>query len=214
MTNAQHMLWMLDEYEAIHGKKFPGMITGKPVGMGGSLGRAEATGFGVIFTVREALKEMGSQAGEYYRECTGFRQCFAQFAIRLYNQLGGKVIAVAFWDQKDQIARTIKKADGVNLDELLGITDRFGGIDKEKAADLGYEILDGEAWIEQEVDILIPAAMENQITAENVRQDFQEGKADCRRCQRPDHSRSRQGHRGTRHCDAARPDGERRRCYL
>src|SRR5512146_2354200 len=57
MTNAQHMLWMLDEFETIHGGHFPGFITGKPLGLGGSLGRTEATGYGVIFTVREALKE-------------------------------------------------------------------------------------------------------------------------------------------------------------
>ena len=52
MTNAQHMLWMLDEYETMHGGRYPGFITGKPVRMGGSLGRVEATGFGVIVTVR------------------------------------------------------------------------------------------------------------------------------------------------------------------
>src|ERR1019366_7093076 len=57
MTDAQHMLWMLDEFEKIHGGRFPGFITGKPVGMGGSLGRTEATGYGVVFTLREALKE-------------------------------------------------------------------------------------------------------------------------------------------------------------
>ena len=60
MTTAQHMLWMLDEYEMIHGGHYPGFITGKPVGMGGSLGRSEATGYGVVFTVREALKEGSS----------------------------------------------------------------------------------------------------------------------------------------------------------
>jgi len=60
MTNAQHMLWMMDEYEAITGAKYPGMITGKPVGMGGSLGRTEATGYGVVFTVREALRNWAS----------------------------------------------------------------------------------------------------------------------------------------------------------
>ena len=59
MTNARHMLWMLDEYETIHGAKYPGFITGKPVGMGGSLGRTEATGFGVIYVLREALKNLG-----------------------------------------------------------------------------------------------------------------------------------------------------------
>jgi len=61
MTGTRHMLWMLEEYETIHGHKAPGLITGKPVGMGGSLGRTEATGYGVIFTVREALKEVGVQ---------------------------------------------------------------------------------------------------------------------------------------------------------
>jgi glutamate dehydrogenase (NAD(P)+) len=59
MTNAQHMLWMLDEFEVIHGGKYPGFITGKPVGMGGSLGRTEATGYGVVYTLREALHELG-----------------------------------------------------------------------------------------------------------------------------------------------------------
>ncbi len=57
MTSAQHMLWMLDEYETIHGAKYPGFITGKPVGMGGSLGRTEATGYGVVYTLREALEK-------------------------------------------------------------------------------------------------------------------------------------------------------------
>ncbi len=63
---------------------------------------------------------------------------------------------------------TFRKKSGIGLKELLSITDRFGGIDKGKARDLGYEILPGEAWLEQEVDILFPAAIEHQITGENV----------------------------------------------
>ncbi|HMB67924.1 MAG TPA: Glu/Leu/Phe/Val dehydrogenase, partial [bacterium] len=59
MTSPQHMLWMLDEYESIVGRRMPGFITGKPVGLGGSLGRTEATGYGVVFTIREALKTLG-----------------------------------------------------------------------------------------------------------------------------------------------------------
>ncbi|HLV30720.1 MAG TPA: Glu/Leu/Phe/Val dehydrogenase, partial [Chitinispirillaceae bacterium] len=58
MTNGQHMLWMMDEYETLSGGYYPGVITGKPVGMGGSLGRTEATGYGVIYTLREALKKL------------------------------------------------------------------------------------------------------------------------------------------------------------
>jgi len=78
------------------------------------------------------------------------------------------VIAVACWDQADQCAYTYRKRDGIDLQQLSSITDHFGGINKHKAADLGYEVLSGDAWIEQEVDILIPAAMENQITGDNV----------------------------------------------
>ena len=62
------------------------------------------------------------------------------------------------------------KARGIDLEELQGITDRFGGIDRTRAEDLGYRVLPGEDWIKQEVDILIPAALENQVTADNVGQ--------------------------------------------
>jgi glutamate dehydrogenase len=167
MTNAQHMLWMLDEFEAIHGGKFPGFITGKPVGMGGSLGRTEATGYGVVYALREALRELGINIEKTTASVQGFGNV-AQYAIRLYQQMGGKVICVSSWDQNDQTSYSFKLAGGVDVDALLGITDRFGGIDKEKAKKLGYEVLPGGAWLEQNVDILIPAALENQITGENV----------------------------------------------
>lgn len=167
MTNGQHMLWMLDEYETITGEKYPGMITGKPVGMGGSLGRTEATGYGVIFTVREALKEMGIKPGDTTASFQGFGNV-SQYAIKLYNQLGGTVLCVSSWDQQDQTSYAFFKKEGIDVDELLNITDRFGGIDKEKAKELGYDVLPGDKWIEVECDILAPSALENQITAENV----------------------------------------------
>ncbi len=167
MTNAQHMLWMLDEFEMIHGSKYPGFITGKPVGMGGSLGRTEATGYGVMFTVREALKELGIRVEDTTASVQGFGNV-AQYAIQLYNQMGGKVICVSCWDQDDQTSYSFKKSNGINLNELLSITNKFGGIDKIKAKELGYEVLDGEAWIEQDVDILIPAALENQVRGDNI----------------------------------------------
>jgi glutamate dehydrogenase (NAD(P)+) len=167
MTSPQHMLWMLDEYETIVGARAPGFITGKPVGMGGSLGRTEATGYGVVFTIREALKTLGIRATDTEASVQGFGNV-AQHAIRLYRELGGKVVAVACWDQGDQKAYTFRKQGGIDFDALLSITDRFGGIDKRKAADLRYEILPADAWLEQDVDILIPAAYENQIRADNV----------------------------------------------
>jgi len=167
MTNPQHMLWMLDEFETIHGGRFPGFITGKPVGAGGSLGRTEATGYGLIYTVREAAKRMGLDLKSATAAVQGFGNV-SQYAVRLFREYGGKVVCVSCWDQEDGVSYTFKKASGVDPDELMGITDHFGGIDKAKAKKLGYEVLPGGAWIEQEVDILLPSAIENQVTAETV----------------------------------------------
>ncbi|HJW14237.1 MAG TPA: Glu/Leu/Phe/Val dehydrogenase, partial [Thermoanaerobaculia bacterium] len=168
MTTPQHMLWMLDELEVLHGSREPGAITGKPVGMGGSLGRTEATGYGLVFALREALRLLGLKIDKTLASVQGFGNV-AQHAIRLYQKLGGKVIAVSSWDQADQTAYCFRREAGVDPDALLAITDRFGGIDKDKAGKLGYEMLPGDAWIEQPVDILIPAALENQVTGETSR---------------------------------------------
>ena len=168
MTTPQHMLWMLDEYETLAGGKYPGFITGKPVGSGGSLGRTEATGYGVVFTIREALKQLGIDITKTKASVQGFGNV-AQYAIKLFSQLGGKVVCCSSWDQGDQTSYTFRKLSGIDADELLGITDRFGGIDKDKAKGLGYEVLPGDAWIEQDVEILIPAALENQVTGETVK---------------------------------------------
>ncbi len=167
MTNAQHMLWMLDEYETIHGGRYPGVITGKPVGMGGSLGRTEATGFGVIYVLNEALKKLGIKPEGTSASFQGFGNV-AQYAVRMYLQLGGKVIAISCWDNTDKKSYTFRNINGMDIDSLMSITDSFGTIDKDKAKSLGYEVLPGDAWIEQDVDIIVPAALENQITAENV----------------------------------------------
>jgi glutamate dehydrogenase (NAD(P)+) len=168
MTTPQHMIWMLDEYETLMGRSHhPGLITGKPVGMGGSLGRKEATGYGVVYTVREALKGMGMKPEGTTASVQGFGNV-SQYAIQLYTQLGGKVIAVSSWDATDQKSYTFRRISGVNFDELLGITDKFGTIDKTKAQGLGFEQLPGDDWIEQDVDILIPAALENQVRGDNA----------------------------------------------
>ncbi len=167
MTNGKHMLWMLDEFEAITGGRYPGVITGKPVGMGGSLGRTEATGFGVIYVLREALKKLGINIAGTTASFQGYGNV-AQYAVQLYCGLGGIVKAISCWDNIDKTAYTFLKRDGIDCSELAKITDTYGTIDKAKARDLGYEILPGDAWIEQDVDILVPAALENQITADNV----------------------------------------------
>ena len=167
MTNGQHMIWMLDEYEKLTGTKAPGFITGKPLGSGGSLARTEATGYGVIYCLREALKAHNIDITKTTAAIQGFGNV-AQYALDLYTQLGGTAVCVACWDNTDKVAYTFYKASGCKFEELISIVDKFGTIDKAKAKSMGYEILDGDAWIEQEVDILIPAALENQVNASNV----------------------------------------------
>ena len=169
MTSPQHMLWMMDEYEVLHGGHFPGAITGKPVAMGGSLGRKQATGYGVIYTLREALREIDLDPGKTTASVQGFGNV-AQYAIELYHRIGGKTVCVSCWDQRDRESYAYYRADGIDLEELRSITDDFGGIDRTRAADLGYEVLPGEAWLDRDVDILLPCALENQLTGESAAQ--------------------------------------------
>jgi len=166
-TSSQHMLWMLDEYETLQTARVPGFVTGKPVGMGGSLGRKEANGYGVIITVREALRDMDLSVGDTTASVQGFGNV-AQHAIALYHQLGGRVECVSCWDHQSGASLAYRKRSGIELQELQSISNSFGEIDRPQAEARGYEVLPGEAWLEQEVDLLIPAALETQITAENA----------------------------------------------
>jgi glutamate dehydrogenase (NAD(P)+) len=145
----------------------PGFITGKPVGLGGSLGRKEANGYGVVITVREALRDLGLAVGETTASVQGFGNV-AQHAIALYHQLGGRVVCVSCWDHRSGASLAYRKTTGIDLQELQSISNSFGEIDRAQAEARGYDVLPGEAWLEQEVDLLIPAALETQITAENV----------------------------------------------
>ena len=167
MTTPQHMLWMMDEYETITNGKYPGFITGKPVGSGGSLGRTEATGYGAIYTVREALKRLGIDIKGATLAVQGFGNV-AQHAVDLFIQYGGKVVSLSCWDQKDMTSYTYRKMDGIDLKFLKSITNRFGTIDAEKAKAAGYQQLPGTAWIETEADVLLPAALENQINGDTA----------------------------------------------
>mgnify|MGYP000848872047 FL=1 len=167
MTGPQQMLWMLDEYETIVGHKSPGFVTGKPIHHAGSHGRKEAPGYGVMITVREALKDLGTSVDKTKASFQGFG-LVGKHAAQLYSQMGGKILSVACWNQNDRTTYTYRKKDGADFEQLVSISDRFGEIDKQKALDLGYECLPGDAWISQDVDILVPAALENQIRPDNV----------------------------------------------
>jgi glutamate dehydrogenase (NAD(P)+) len=167
MVSPQHMIWMMDEYEVLEGERRAGITAGKPVRLAGSMGKEESTGYGLVYALREVLYDMNLNPSNTTASVQGFGNV-ARNAIKLYHEIGGTAVSVSCWDQEDQTSYAYRKESGIDLKELTRITDRFGGINKERARDLGYEVLPGEAWIEQDVDILIPAALENQITGENV----------------------------------------------
>jgi glutamate dehydrogenase len=167
MTSGQHMLWMLDEFETIFGGRVPAFITGKPVGLGGSPGRAEATGYGVVAVLLEALRQLGLDHARATASIQGFGNV-AQHAAKRFVAAGGTVIAVSSWDAEDRQAYTFRKLSGVDPHALAQLTDRFGTINRSRAAEQGFDVLPGSAWIEQDVDVLVPAALENQITTANA----------------------------------------------
>jgi len=167
-TTPQMMGWMMDEYSKLRGEYTPGVITGKPLGGGGSLGRTEATGYGVIYTAREAFKHLGINPKGKRASIHGFGNVAQYAAIGFIEMLGGVVVCVGCWDRNDRKAYTFSKSDGIDPRFLMSITDQYGTIDKEKAKQAGYAIEDGNAWIGKDVDILMPCAIEGVLTAETV----------------------------------------------
>lgn len=168
-TTPQMMGWMMDEYSKLVGQYTPGVITGKPVGGGGSLGRTEATGFGVIYTVREAMKHLKLDPTKSVAAIQGFGNVSQYAAIGFTDLLGGKVVCVSYWDRADKAPYTVTHPKGIDPHFLQTITDQYGTIDKDKAIKAGYVIEDGDAWLAKDVDVLIPGALEGQINAETVK---------------------------------------------
>ena len=167
-TTPQMMGWMMDEYTTLSGQYTPGVITGKPVGGGGSLGRTEATGYGVVYHIREAMKHLKMDSSKCSAAIQGFGNVAQYAAIGFVELLKGKVVCVSYWDREDRAPYTVSKADGIDPHFLMSITDQYGSINKDKATQAGYMIEDADAWIEKDVDVLIPAALEGQINAETV----------------------------------------------
>jgi glutamate dehydrogenase (NAD(P)+) len=167
-TTPQMMGWMMDEYSKQVGQFTPGVITGKPLGGGGSLGRTEATGYGVIYTVREAMKHLDLDSTKMTAALQGFGNVSQYAAIGFKEMLGGKVVCVSCWDRDDRCSYTFSHPNGIDPVFLQSITDQYGTINKEKARAAGYVLEDGDAWIAKDVDVLIPGALEGQVNADSV----------------------------------------------
>ena len=168
-TTPQMMGWMMDEYSRLVGNYTPGVFTGKPLGSGGSEGRTEATGFGVIYTVREAMKHLKMDPKKCVAAIEGFGNVAQYAAIGFVEMLGGKVACVSCWDRNDKKSYTYSHKDGVDARFLLSIVDQYGTIDKKKAEAAGYVVEDGGEWIAKEADVLIPAAIEGHVNADTIK---------------------------------------------
>jgi len=157
-TTPQIMAWMMDEYETIVRKHAPSIITGKPLPLGGSAGRSIATAQGGVYTVREAAKDIGLNLNGATVAVQGYGNAGSWAAKILQNDFNCKIVAVS--DSKGGI---------YNKDGL----DAFkAGLHKEKTRTVvgleGTQKISNEELFELEVDVLVPAALENVITSKNV----------------------------------------------
>ncbi len=156
-TGPREMAWIMDTYSMLVGRTEPAAVTGKPIELGGSLGRVEATGRGVMITVREALKVLGFKAGGATVAIQGYGNVGYHAAKTAY-EWGFKVVAVS--DSKGAVF----SSDGINPDEALKHKRATGSVVGLK----GCRTITNEELLELDVDVLIPAAVEGVITRENA----------------------------------------------
>jgi glutamate dehydrogenase len=153
-TNPRVMGWMLDEYDRVRGQNTPGFITGNPLVLGGSAGREEATGRGVVYTILEAMKRLGLQPKNCTAAIQGFGNVGSHTAEFLHEN-GVKVVAV------EDVRGGAMNPDGLDVPALLEHAHRTGSVRGFAGSrDIGTEELFG-----LDVDVLVPAALENQITS-------------------------------------------------
>jgi glutamate dehydrogenase (NAD(P)+) len=155
-TNAEVMGWIMDEYSQHYGFS-PGVVTGKPIDLFGSLGRNEATGRGVMYALREALADQGKSISEVTVAMQGFGNV-GSHAARLIDELGGKVVAVA-----DHLG-AVENPEGLDVPALIDWTVEHGTVNGFN----GGSPFNGPDVITWPADVLIPAALEDAITAENA----------------------------------------------
>jgi glutamate dehydrogenase (NAD(P)+) len=156
-TDAQVMAWIMDTYSMTHGSSAPGVVTGKPLFLGGSLGRNEATARGCLFTIRAACNDLGVKLDQATVAIQGFGNA-GSISAQLLSKEGAKIIAVS-----DSHGGVLNHA-GVNVEELIAHKAKTGSVAGFPRA----SAISSEAVLELPCEILIPAALENQITMQNA----------------------------------------------
>lgn len=157
-TDSQTMAWFMDTYSQLKGYTVPGVVTGKPVSIGGSLGRAESTGKGVVFCVNFAYEKMNKSITSATTVAIhGFGKVGMPAAHDLHNQ-GAKIVAVS------DVSGAIYSSKGLNIPQCIEWVKSGGTLRELK----DVEHITNEELLELEVDILIPAAIDGVITKDNA----------------------------------------------
>lgn len=157
-TDAQTMAWIMDTYSQHHGYSIPGVVTGKPLNVGGSEGRSEATGRGVVYSVEEAAKTLGLDLGSTAVAVQGFGNAGSTAARLLRQEYGSRIIAVS--DSQGGV----HNPGGIDPGAAVAYKERTGSLSGLPDT----EPITNQELLGLECDVLVPAALENQITIENA----------------------------------------------
>ncbi|RIX53460.1 Glu/Leu/Phe/Val dehydrogenase [Paenibacillus nanensis] len=156
MTNSQIMAWMMDEYSRIREFDSPGFITGKPIVLGGSKGRETATARGVVIMIHEALRLKGIPIENARVVIQGFGNA-GSYLAKFMHEAGARVIGIS------DVNGALYNKDGLDIPHLLDRRDSFGNV-----TNLFSNTITNAELLELECDVLVPAAIENQITEQNA----------------------------------------------
>jgi glutamate dehydrogenase (NAD(P)+) len=152
------MAWLMDEYSKIKGVSSPAVVTGKPLVLGGSLGRIEATGRGVMVSARSAMGKLKMNPSKVSAAVQGFGNV-GSISAKLLEQQGVKIVAIS------DISGGYYNANGIDIEEAMNYTvNNRGTLEGFAKADL----ISNEELLELDVEVLVPAAMEDQITVNNA----------------------------------------------
>jgi glutamate dehydrogenase (NAD(P)+) len=157
-TNSQVMAWIVDEYEKFSGYA-PGVVTGKPVELGGSVGRDAATGRGVLYGAECLFEDEGRKCSDFTYAIQGFGNV-GSWAAKLFSEAGGKIVAVS------DVGGAILNREGISVDKLIAHVDATGSVKGYPGADA----IAPETLLLLDVDVIIPAALGDVLTKENAGQ--------------------------------------------
>jgi glutamate dehydrogenase (NAD(P)+) len=157
-TDAQTMAWIMDTYSQHHGYSIPSVVTGKPLNVGGSEGRSEATGRGVVYSVEEAAKILGLDLGSASVVVQGFGNAGSTVARLLQQEYGSRVIAVS--DSRGGVYNP----DGIDPEAAIAHKEQAGSLSGLSNS----ESITNQELLSLECDVLVPSALENQITIDNA----------------------------------------------